>query len=151
MDTPKIFDNNLLNSYADANREKLDAALVSLRIVKQIDEFLDIYNLNQKDLAFGLGVSEAFVSQLMSGSKKINMQILSNFEKKFNAEFDFTLKSKDLSHKSSAYDVIQVVSSSMELKSFTHGFTTARSFCIINDSNTVYSLDTELNPIVITK
>lgn len=151
METPKIFDNNLLNSYADSNRQKLDAALVSLRIVKQIDDFLDNYNLNQKDLASGLGVSEAFVSQLMSGSKKINMQILSNFEKSFNAEFDFTLKRKISAYKSSAYDVIQVVNSSIELKSLTHEFTSINGFSIINDSNTVYSLDTELNPIVITK
>jgi transcriptional regulator with XRE-family HTH domain len=146
MSNLKIFEQNSLNSYVDNNREKIDAALVSLRIIKQIDNFLDYNELNQKDLANKLEVSEAFVSQLMSGSKKINVQILNKFEKKFNVEFEFKLRSK-----SSMYSVIEVVNNSIELKSFRPEFSSVKTFCFSNNSNSVYNLDTDYNPIVITK
>jgi len=146
MSNLKIFEQNSLNSYVDNNREKIDAALVSLRIVKQIDNFLDYNELNQKDLANKLEVSEAFVSQLMSGSKKINVQILNKFEKKFNVEFEFKLRSKN-----SMYSVIEVVNNSLELKSHRPEFSPVKTFCLSNNSNSVCNLDTDYNPIVITK
>jgi transcriptional regulator with XRE-family HTH domain len=146
MSNLKIFEQNSLNSYVDNNREKIDAALVSLRIIKQIDNFLDYNELNQKDLANKLEVSEAFVSQLMSGSKKINVQILNKFEKQFNVEFEFKLRSKK-----SMYSVVEVVNNSIELKSFRPEFSTIKTFCFSNNSNSVYNLDTDYNPIVITK
>lgn len=146
MSNLKIFEQNSLNSYVDSNREKIDAAMVSLRIIKQIDNFLDYNELNQKDLANKLEVSEAFVSQLMSGSKKINVQILNKFEKKFNVEFEFKLRSKN-----SMYSVVEVVNNSIELKSFRPEFSTVKTFCFSNNSNSVYNLDTDYNPIVITK
>lgn len=146
MSNLKIFEQNSLNSYVDNNREKIDAALVSLRIIKQIDNFLDYNELNQKDLANKLEVSEAFVSQLMSGSKKINVQILNKFEKQFNVEFEFKLRSKN-----SMYSVVDVVNNTIELKSFRSEFSTIKNFCFSNNSNSVYNLDTDYNPIVITK
>ena len=146
MSNLKIFEQNSLNSYVDNNREKIDAALVSLRIIKQIDNFLDYNELNQKDLANKLEVSEAFVSQLMSGSKKINVQILNKFEKQFNVEFEFKLRSKN-----SMYSLVEVVNNTIELKSFRPEFSTIKNFCFSNNSNSVYNLDTDYNPIVITK
>lgn len=146
MGNLKIFEQNSLHSYVDSNREKIDAALVSLRIIKQIDNFLDYNELNQKDLANKLKVSEAFVSQLMSGSKKINVQILNKFEKQFNVEFEFKLRSKN-----SMYSVVEVVNNTIELRSYRPEFSTTKSFCFSNNSNSVYNLDADYNPIVITK
>ena len=78
-----------IQSYIDKNREKLDEALVSLRIMKEIDKFLDYKNLSNKDLANGLGYSESYISQLMSGIKKVNTSFISKFEKKYGVRFDF--------------------------------------------------------------
>ena len=83
MNRLKVVNQNLLHSYIENNREKIDVALVSLRIIKQIDIFLDNNDINQKDLANELEISESFVSQLMSGTKKINVKILNKFEKKY--------------------------------------------------------------------
>ena len=146
MSNLKIFEQNSLNSYVDNNRDKIDAALVSLRIIKQIDNFLDYNDLNQKDLANKLEVSEAFVSQLMSGSKKINVQILNKFEKQFNVEFEFKLRSKN-----SMYTVVEVVNKAIELKSIRSEFSSVRTFCFSSNSNSIYNLSKDYKSKVITK
>ncbi|MEZ7506994.1 helix-turn-helix domain-containing protein [Flavobacterium sp. Arc2] len=129
---------NQLSSYVDNNREKLDVALLSLRIIKQIDTFLDSKKLNQKDLATNLEVSEAFISQLMSGSKKINVQFINKFEKKFDVEFDFKLRDKK-----SMATFFEITNSSIELKSNKAEFTTIKAFSFKNNSNSNYLLEEE--------
>lgn len=138
MSNLNIFEQNSLNSYVDNNREKIDVALVSLRIIKQIDDFLDANDINQKELATKLKVSEAYVSQLMSGSKKINMQMINSFEKKFDVEFEFKLKNK-----SSMFSFFKAVNKSIEIKSFRTEFTSVRTFSLNNNSNSVYHLDSD--------
>lgn len=86
---------NTINSYIDKNRTKIDEALVSLRLMKEVDEFLDVNNVNQRDFASDLGYSEAFISQLMSGTKKINTSFINRFEKKYNLKINFQIESKD--------------------------------------------------------
>jgi transcriptional regulator with XRE-family HTH domain len=92
--------NELLNndfsiqSYIDDNREKIDESLVSLRLMKEIDNFLDDCKINQREFANEIGCSEAYISQLMSGTKRINTSFINKFEKKFDVEISFEIKSK---------------------------------------------------------
>jgi transcriptional regulator with XRE-family HTH domain len=80
-----------IQSYIDENREKIDESLVSLRIMKEIDKFLDYENITNKDLANNLGYSESYISQLMSGVKNVNVAFINKFEKKFSNRFEFRI------------------------------------------------------------
>lgn len=137
---------NSISSYVDSNREKIDVALLSLRIIKQIDTFLDINNISQKELADKLGVSEAFISQLMSGSKKINVQLLNKFEKRFNVEFDFKLKDK-----STYISFYEVANKPLELKSPNMSFKSIQTFSINNFSDSVFEFASEANTLTLKK
>lgn len=63
--------------------------------MKQIDKFLDYEKLTNKDLAVQLGYSEAYISQLMTGVKNVNISFLNKFEKRFATKFDFKVYLKD--------------------------------------------------------
>lgn len=84
-----------IQSYIDMNREKIDESLVSLRFMKEIDTFLDAKNISNKSLANNLGCSESFISQLMSGVKKINTSFISKFEKKYNVKIKFSIETNE--------------------------------------------------------
>ena len=84
-----------IQSYIDNNREKIDESLVSLRVMKEVDRFLDYEKLSNKDLAIKLGYSEPYVSQLMSGVKNMNVSFINKFEKCFDAKFDFKIYLKN--------------------------------------------------------
>lgn len=137
---------NSISSYVDSNREKIDIALLSLRIIKQIDTFLDINNISQKELADKLGVSEAFISQLMSGSKKINVQFLNKFEKRFDVEFDFKLKDK-----STFISFYEIGNKPLELKSPNMSFKSIQTFSMNNFSDSVYEFASEINTLTFKK
>lgn len=83
------------NSYTEKNREKIDESLVSLRLIREIDEFLEYKNKSNKEFAIDLGFTESYISQLLSGVKKINMAFINKFEKKYNVYFDFKLHLKE--------------------------------------------------------
>lgn len=85
----KMANNFSIQSYVGKNRDELDEFLVSLRIMKEIDRFWEYKNLSNEDLATGLGYSESYISQLMSGVKHVNTSFVNKFEKKFSVKFDF--------------------------------------------------------------
>ncbi len=96
----KVIDNSnySLNSYIENNRTKIDEALVSLRLMKEVDDFLEINNISQRDFASKIGYSEAFISQLMSGSKKINTSFINRLEKRYDLKINFKITCKDNSN-----------------------------------------------------
>lgn len=130
---------NSISTYAQSNREKLDIALLSLRIIKQIDLYMEDNNVSQKQLSEKLEVSEAFISQLMSGSKKINVQFLNKFEKCYNVEFDFKLKDKN--YYTTFYEV---GNEPIQLKSNNYYFKSLNQFSISNYSNELFEFNHEL-------
>jgi len=87
--------NSSIQSYIDINRDKIDESLVSLRFMKEIDTFLDTKNISNKSLAMDLGCSESFISQLMSGVKKINTSFINKFEKNYNVKIKFSIESDE--------------------------------------------------------
>lgn len=91
-----------IESYVDKNREKIDESLISLRLMKEVDRFLDYEKLSNKDLAIKMGYSESYISQLMSGVKNVNVSFINKFEKCFESKFDFKIylkKEKVFLHK----------------------------------------------------
>lgn len=82
---------NPIQSYLEINREKLNESLVSLRLMKEIDLFLEEKNMSNKTMALDLGYSESFISQLMSGVKKINTSFINKFEKSYNVRINFSI------------------------------------------------------------
>jgi transcriptional regulator with XRE-family HTH domain len=135
--------NNFLSTYADKNRTKIDEALVSLRFMKQIDTFLDLNNLNQKELANDLDTSPAFISQLMSGTKKINTSFINKFEKKYNIEFKVLIQSND-----SEYRIIECVQSSIEIKLNISAFVENKnSYSFQNNSENLFEFHSNFNQI----
>ena len=84
-----------IQSYLDKNREKIDESLISLRIMKEVDRFLDYEKLSNKELATKMGYSESYISQLMSGVKNVNASFMNKFEKCFDSKFDFKIYLKN--------------------------------------------------------
>lgn len=87
--------NKEISNYLDVNRDKLDETLISLRFMKQVDHFLENQDINQKELAEGLKISPAFISQLMSGTKKINTRFINKFEKTYNVKFKILIEKNE--------------------------------------------------------
>ena len=90
----KGIEKNNINSFITQNRTKLDEALVSLRFMKEVDDFLDQNEISQREFAEFLGYSEAFVSQLMSGTKKVNASFINRLEKSFDVIVKFNIVNK---------------------------------------------------------
>lgn len=84
-----------IQSYIEDNRNSIDESLISLRFMKQIDRFLEDKNITQRDFAYKIGCSESYISQLMSGIKKVNTSFINKFEKKCGVRVDFKLYIKE--------------------------------------------------------
>lgn len=95
MSNKELKVNNEFTDFLDKNRDKLETSLVSLRFMKEIDDFIYFNDLTQRNFAAKMNVSEAYVSQLMSGVKRLNMGFLKNFEKSFNVEMKVKIVSED--------------------------------------------------------
>lgn len=135
-----------ISSYLANNRTNIDESLVSLRFMKEIDDFLHYNNLNQKDLAKELDVSQAFISQLLSGTKKINVGFINKFEKRFDIEFKLNLKNNN-----SKYTVVEIVDSSIQIKSSQSNFISVIGFSSNNSNNpnAFYKIENESKMISI--
>ena len=95
MKNPVHISSKSLNSYIEDNRTKIDEALVSLRLMKEVDDFLDVNNISQRDFASNIGYSEAFISQLMSGTKKFSASFINRLEKNYRLKVDFKIRTKN--------------------------------------------------------
>ena len=125
MSNLQKYDGFVLDSYIKKNREKLDESLVSLRLMKEVDDFLEMNGLNQKELAESIGYTESYVSQLMTGVKKANTSFINKFEKVFKVKIRFSIRpDKHTGHitKLSNADVSIIINinTGRELDYFTH-------------------------------
>lgn len=85
---------NILDFLSD-NRTEIDESLVSLRYMRKIEEFLQTNKSTKRDLALKLEYSESYISQLMTGTKKINVSFINKFENRYNVHFDVVIKHKE--------------------------------------------------------
>lgn len=137
---------NQLTKHIDSNRNKIETALVSLRFVKEIDVFLYNNNLTQKEFADKMNVSGSYISQLMTGTKRINMEFIKNFEKYFNIEFKISLTSVN-----SEYSIIEMVNNPIQLKSNREQFSVFEDYSFSNKSDFVYLLNEDSHSFLIDK
>jgi len=134
--------NNFLESYIDNNRIKIDESLVSLRLMKEVDDFLDLNSISQREFSENIGCSEAYISQLMSGVKKFNASFINKFEKQYRLKIDFKIKpSKEcdfISKISDSYIEIDIkLSVNIKVSNKPENM-----FTLINNQNGLYELDT---------
>ncbi|WP_296618490.1 helix-turn-helix transcriptional regulator [Marivirga sp.] len=83
------------DSYISDNRTKLDESLISLRLMKVLDDFLIENSITHRDFAKNINCSESYISQLMSGTKKFNVSFLNKFEKAFKLKMNFKIESRN--------------------------------------------------------
>ena len=95
-----------INTYVNENRNELDESLVSLRLMKVVDDFLINNGITKRELASNLKCSESYISQMMSGSKKFNVAFINKFEKRYNVEIGFKLEDKNIKNLSQKNDAI---------------------------------------------
>lgn len=89
-----------IENFVQTNRENIDESLVSMRIMKQVEELMDSLELNKKQLAKELGFSQAHITNLFIGNKNVNMKFISRIEKRFNVIVDIKIQAKDFVKKS---------------------------------------------------
>ena len=102
-------ENFSIDSFILENRNKLDESLVSLRLIKVVDDFLVDNKITKRDFAKKIDCSESYISQMMSGSKKFNVQFINKFEKTFNVMIRFDL------HKNESKGKMEVEDTKKEL------------------------------------
>ncbi|MFM9400794.1 helix-turn-helix domain-containing protein [Myroides odoratimimus] len=71
--------------------EKINESLLSLRIMKQIDDYLEQHDKTNRCFAEELRCSESYISQLMSGNKNVNVSFLNKIERLYNVYFEIKL------------------------------------------------------------
>lgn len=84
-----------LKCYFQSTTTSIDESLVSLRFMKEVDDFMEIRNISQKQLSEDLDYSESFISQLLSGVKKFNSAFINKFEKTYEMKVDFKIQPED--------------------------------------------------------
>ncbi|WP_319480984.1 helix-turn-helix transcriptional regulator [uncultured Draconibacterium sp.] len=99
-----------MSNYLDKNRDKIDETIVSLRILKEIDSFLESKSVKRFELAEKVKSSESYISQLMSGTKKINTSFINRFEKAYNVTFKYVIQENE-----KVYDYYKSIHSSNEV------------------------------------
>lgn len=138
---------NQVSDYLKSNRDKLETSLVSLRFMKEIDNFIYFNDLSQRKFAEKMNVSEAYVSQLMSGVKRLNMEFIKNFEKSFKVEMKVSIISED-----PAYTTVQWVNSDpLRFETKRVGRSKIEAFSFYNNSDNVTVLSEENDSFLIAR
>jgi transcriptional regulator with XRE-family HTH domain len=80
--------------------EKLehDAQMISYKILSEIEKLCDERKIKKKDLAELVGTSKSYITQLFSGVKSINTNIMAKFENALNVKFEIRLKQNSESY-----------------------------------------------------
>ncbi|MDM1397104.1 helix-turn-helix transcriptional regulator [Myroides odoratimimus] len=89
-----MFDKHMkcVSDFLNDNKKDIEESVVSLRFMKQIESFLEENKCTKRDLARELSYSESYISQLMTGSKKINISFINKFEKHYDVKFKLGIK-----------------------------------------------------------
>lgn len=142
-----ILDKFSLDSKIEEKRNKIDEVLVSLRFLKKIDDFLIETNCSKRELANKLNCSESYISQLMAGTKKINVSFINKFEKYFNIEFEVKLRDLNKCVKIHDFSNIQMINSSNEVISFKNSHNKHSNYVFIKKTSSNDFVDIEFDEI----
>lgn len=79
----------------DSDEEKLqfEAEMLHLNTMSLIEKLMKNHNMNKKDLAKKLNISQSFITQLFTADKFINYKLLAKLQRIFNINFTIDVKS----------------------------------------------------------
>lgn len=83
----------------DSDEEKLqfEAEMLHLNTMSLIEKLMKNHNMNKKDLAKKLNISQSFITQLFTADKFINYKLLAKLQRIFNINFTIDVKSNIVS------------------------------------------------------
>lgn len=82
---------NDIQGYLNSEDTSIDESLVSLKFMKEIYNFMELNDINQKEIAHNIGYTESYISQLLSGVKKINISFMNKLENEYNVDFQINI------------------------------------------------------------
>ncbi|WP_173003185.1 helix-turn-helix transcriptional regulator [Chitinophaga sp. SYP-B3965] len=69
-----------------------EAAMISFRILSEVEKLCDDRKIKRKDLAEMTGTSKSYITQLFNGKKSINTYFMAKLENVLNVTFETRLK-----------------------------------------------------------
>lgn len=74
--------------------EKIEhnAQMISYRILSEVEKLCEEKKIKKKDLAEMVGTSKSYITQLFTGAKSINTNIMAKFENALDVTFEIQLK-----------------------------------------------------------
>ncbi len=63
---------------------EIEADLIHLRILDEIDRLMQDQDMSKKDLADALGTSKSYITQLFSSNKRMNLLLLAKMQRALN-------------------------------------------------------------------
>ncbi len=83
---------DLLSFKTKEEKIEHDAQMISYRILSEIEKVCEERRIKKKDLAEMVGTSKSYITQLFTGAKSINTQIMAKFEEALDITFEIQLK-----------------------------------------------------------
>jgi|GEM_PF-6451610 len=90
-------DKSIFHLDLEKQDSKMNEAMVSLRVMRQIDDYLTYLEMTNREFADRLEVNESYISQLMTGTRRVNIAFLNKIEEVFNVKFIFKIDHKKTS------------------------------------------------------
>lgn len=78
----------------DKHDYEFEELMLSMRIISEVDRLLEENNMQKKDLAKALGTSAAYVTQLFSGNKILNLYTVARLQEIFDVDFRINSESR---------------------------------------------------------
>ena len=66
---------------------KHNTKMIMFRFLSKVEKLAEKKEMSKKDIAFAIGVSPSFLTQLYRGNKILNLETIAKFEKLFNVNF----------------------------------------------------------------
>jgi ribosome-binding protein aMBF1 (putative translation factor) len=89
---------NSINKYklnfTSEEKQRFEEIKIQLDFLRLIQKEMNYQDMSRQDLANILGVNRSFVSQLFSGSKKINLRIIQKMKDALGIEISITVKKR---------------------------------------------------------
>lgn len=89
---------DLLSFKSKEEKIEHDAQMISYRILSEIEKVCEERKIKKKDLAEMVGTSKSYITQLFTGAKSINTQIMAKFEDALDITFEVRLKLNEESY-----------------------------------------------------
>lgn len=80
--------NDVFSFSSDDEKIQFEAEMIHLNTMKSIERLMKAKNMQKKDLAKSLSISQSYITQLFTGDKLINFKMLAKIQRVFNITFN---------------------------------------------------------------